>query len=574
MLNIACRLWKILTTLEKKKIIIVLLLTIVMAFLETLGVLSVMPFLAVLSSPNIIENDTRVHYFYEILGSTSYTNFIIKLGLVSIANIFVSSLFKVIHSYGISRFVSLQRHYLSTRLLSIYLKQDYDFFIQKNSSELTKNILSQVDQLVDSIIQPLMSIISYGLVIACMVFLIFIYNPYIAISVFSIFLIVYTSIYFSVKKFLGKIGQEFQHANSERYKACNEVLGGIKDVKINHADQGYLQYFQQQSSIFARHLAANQTVGNIPLLLVESMGYCAIIGLAVSLVLNNQNISTILPSLGLFGFAAYRMLPAAQNIYRAISGMRFSFDSANKILDDLYLPVQLNEKNNSLKLIFKHQIELRNINYAYPAYPHKNVLKDFSLVIPYKCSVGIVGKSGSGKSTLMDILLGLLQPQQGELLIDGVVINKSNVHLWQRLVGYIPQFIYLADDTVAQNIAFGIPKDDIDMNAVVSAAKAAQIHDFIVNHLKDGYNTLVGERGVMLSGGQRQRVGIARALYKDPQVLFMDEATSALDVETEKAVNEAINALSGKKTMIIIAHRESAVAQCDRILNLSEESIK
>lgn len=574
MLNIACRLWKILTTLEKKKIIIVLLLTIVMAFLETLGVLSVMPFLAVLSSPNIIENDTRVHYFYEILGSTSYTNFIIKLGLVSIASIFVSSLFKVIHSYGISRFVSLQRHYLSTRLLSIYLKQDYDFFIQKNSSELTKNILSQVDQLVDSIIQPLMSIISYGLVIACMVFLIFIYNPYIAISVFSIFLIVYTSIYFSVKKFLGKIGQEFQHANSERYKACNEVLGGIKDVKINHADQGYLQYFQQQSSIFARHLAANQTVGNIPLLLVESMGYCAIIGLAVSLVLNNQNISTILPSLGLFGFAAYRMLPAAQNIYRAISGMRFSFDSANKILDDLYLPVQLNEKNNSLKLIFKHQIELRNINYAYPAYPDKNVLKDFSLVIPYKCSVGIVGKSGSGKSTLMDILLGLLQPQQGELLIDGVVINKSNVHLWQRLVGYIPQFIYLADDTVAQNIAFGIPKDDIDMNAVVSAAKAAQIHDFIVNHLKDGYNTLVGERGVMLSGGQRQRVGIARALYKDPQVLFMDEATSALDVETEKAVNEAINALSGKKTMIIIAHRESAVAQCDRILNLSEESIK
>lgn len=574
MLNIACRLWKILTALEKKKIIIVLLLTIVMAFLETLGVLSVMPFLAVLSSPNIIENDTRVHYFYEILGSTSYTNFIIKLGLVSIASIFVSSLFKVIHSYGISRFVSLQRHYLSTRLLSIYLKQDYDFFIQKNSSELTKNILSQVDQLVDSIIQPLMSIISYGLVIACMVFLIFIYNPYIAISVFSVFLIVYTSIYFSVKKFLGKIGQEFQHANSERYKACNEVLGGIKDVKINHADQGYLQYFQQQSSIFARHLAANQTVGSIPLLLVESMGYCAIIGLAVSLVLNNQNISTILPSLGLFGFAAYRMLPAAQNIYRAISDMRFSFDSANKILDDLYLPVQLNEKNNSHKLIFKHQIELRNISYAYPAYPDKNVLKDFRLVIPYKCSVGIVGKSGSGKSTLMDILLGLLQPQQGELLIDGVVINKSNVHLWQRLVGYIPQFIYLADDTVAQNIAFGIPKDDIDMNAVVSAAKAAQIHDFIVNHLKDGYNTLVGERGVMLSGGQRQRVGIARALYKDPQVLFMDEATSALDVETEKAVNEAINALSGKKTMIIIAHRESAVAQCDRILNLSEESIK
>lgn len=568
MFNIIYRLWGILTTLEKKKIIIVLLLTIVMAFLETLGVVSLMPFLAVISSPNIISSDTRIHYFYELLESISYVNFIIKLGLISMALIFISSLFKVVHFYGTSRFVSLQRHYLSTRLLSIYLKQDYEFFIQKNSSELTKNILSQVDQLIDNIIQPIMSIISYGLVIVCMVFLIFTHNPYMAISVFSLFLIVYTSIYFSVKKFLEKIGQEFQHANSERYKACNEVLGGIKDVKINHADQGYLQYFQQQSRTFARHLAANQTVGNIPLLLVEAMGYCAIIGLAISLVLNNQNISTILPSLGLFGFAAYRMLPAAQNIYRAISSMRFSLDSANNVLDDLYLPTQLDQEQDHSQLNFKHQIELKNISYAYPTDPTKKVLDQFSLIIPFKSSVGIVGKSGSGKSTLMDILLGLLEPQQGELLIDGIIINKTNVHLWQNLVGYIPQFIYLADDTIAQNIAFGVPKADIDRNAVEKAAKAAQIHEFIVNNLKNGYDTFVGERGVMLSGGQRQRIGIARALYKDPQVLFMDEATSALDTETEQAVNDAIQGLSGEKTMVIIAHRESAVAKCDSIIKL------
>jgi ABC-type multidrug transport system fused ATPase/permease subunit len=168
----------------------------------------------------------------------------------------------------------------------------------------------------------------------------------------------------------------------------------------------------------------------------------------------------------------------------------------------------------------------------------------------------------------MDILLGLLKPQQGQLLVDGIVINKNNVHSWQNLVGYIPQFIYLADDTVAQNIAFGVPKDNIDMDAVMKAAKAAQIHEFIVNNLKDGYNTFVGERGVMLSGGQRQRIGIARALYKDPQVLFMDEATSALDTETEQAVNEAIQGLSGTKTMVIIAHRESAIEQCKYILKL------
>lgn len=309
-------------------------------------------------------------------------------------------------------------------------------------------------------------------------------------------------------------------------------------------------------------------MGNVPLLLVEAMGYCAIIGLAIGLVLNNQNISTILPSLGLFGFAAYRMLPAAQNIYRAISSMRFSLDSANKILDDLYLPTQLDQKQNYPQLSFKDRIELRNVSYAYPSDPNKNILENVSLVIPCKSSIGIIGKSGSGKSTLMDILLGLLEPQQGELLVDGIVINKNNVHSWQNLVGYIPQFIYLADDTVAQNIAFGVPKENIDMDAVIKAAKAAQIHEFIVNNLKDGYDTFVGERGVMLSGGQRQRIGIARALYKDPQVLFMDEATSALDTETEQAVNEAIQGLTGTKTMVIIAHRLTSIEHCSFKINL------
>ncbi|MEQ1272546.1 ABC transporter ATP-binding protein [Acinetobacter ursingii] len=570
MISIVFRLWHKLTSLEKKKIVIILILTIIMVFLETLGVISIMPFLAVLSSPNILNSDPKVEYLYHILNSTSYTDFIIKLGLCSMILILLSAVFKVIYSYGTSRFVSLQRHYLSTRLLKIYLKQDYEFFIGKNSSELTKNILSQVDQLVDSIIQPIMTIISYGLVIFAMIILIFIHNPYMAIAASLLFLIIYVAIYFGVRKFLNRIGQEFQHANSERYKACNEVLGGIKDVKINHADQGYLQHFQQQSRIFARHLAANQTVGNVPLLLVEAMGYCAIIGLAIGLVLNNQNISTILPSLGLFGFAAYRMLPAAQNIYRAVSSMRFSLDSANKVLDDLSLPTRVDQKQDHQHLIFRHRIELKNISYAYPSYPDKHILKNFSLIIPYKKSIGIIGKSGSGKSTLMDILLGLLHPQQGELLIDDIVVNKSNLHLWQNLVGYIPQFIYLADDSVAQNIAFGVPKSEIDMDAVVKAAKAAQIHDFIVCNLNDGYSTLAGERGVMLSGGQRQRIGIARALYKDPQVLFMDEATSALDAETEQAVNEAIQSLSGQKTVVIIAHRESAVARCNNIIKLED----
>ena len=570
MISIIHRLWNTLTTLEKRKLVIVLLLTIVMAFLETLGVISIMPFLAVLSSPNIIQSDQKIYYFYQILNSHSYTNFIIKLGICSMVLILCSAVFKVIHAYGTSRFISLQRHYLSTRLLSIYLKQNYEFFIQKNSSELTKNILSQIDQLVDNVIQPIMAIISYGLVIVAMIILIFLHNPYMAIGASLLFLCVYVSIYFGIKQFLTKIGKEFHHSNTERYKACSEVLSGIKDVKINHAEQGYLSYFKQQSRTFAKHLAANQTIGNVPLLLVEAMGYCAIIGIAIGLVLNHQNIETILPSLGLFGFAAYRMLPAAQNIYRAISNMRFSLESANLVLNDL----DLKEKKISdiqENLSFHHKIELKNISYAYPSEPNKKVLDRFNLEISCNTSLGIVGKSGSGKSTLMDILLGLLQPQEGSLSVDGQIIKQENLKQWQSNIGYIPQFIYLIDDTLAQNIAFGIPKDQINMQAIIKATKLAQIHDFIENDCENGYNTVIGERGVMLSGGQRQRVGIARALYKDPQILFMDEATSALDTETEKAVNDAIQSLSGKKTLVIIAHRKSALKNCNIILNLNEK---
>lgn len=569
MITIIHRLWNTLTVLEKRKLVIVLLLTIAMAFLETLGVISITPFLAVLSSPKIIYSNEKLFYIYQMLDSKSYNNFIIKLGIISMILILVSSIFKIIHTYAISRFVSLQRHYLSTRLLSVYLNQDYEFFIQKNSSELTKNILSQIDQLVDNVLQPIMTIISYGLVILAMIVLIFVHNPYMAIGASLLFLCVYVCVYFGIKQFLTKIGKEFHFANTERYKACNEVLGGIKDVKINRAEEGYLSYFKQQSRTFAKHLAANQTIGNVPLLLIEAMGYCAIIGIAIGLVLNHQNIETILPSLGLFGFAAYRMLPAAQNIYRAISNMRFSLDSANLVLNDLSLEKkEIIEKYEDIS--FKHKIELKNITYAYPSSPNKNVINQVNLEIACNTSLAIIGKSGSGKSTLMDILLGLLQPQQGSVIIDGQVLKQENLKQWQSQIGYIPQFIYLVDDTLAQNIAFGIPKDQINMQAIIKATKLAQIHDFIENDCKNGYETIIGERGVMLSGGQRQRIGIARALYKDPKILFMDEATSALDIETEKAVNDAIQSLSGKKTLVIIAHRKSAFENCNTILNLNE----
>src|SRR5690606_9793810 len=282
-----------------------------------------------------------------------------------------------------------------------------------------------------------------------------------------------------------------------------------------------------------------------------------------------KEVSHILPVLGLYGFAAYRMLPAAQNMYRAISQIKFSEQVLSVLKPEFALEkdeLKHIEKDSTQYLKFEHSIRLENISFAYPNRMESPILNNFSLEVKKNSSLGIVGKSGSGKSTLMDIMLGLLFPQQGKVYIDDVELTADNITQWRDLVGYVPQNIYLADKSIAENIAFGVAKIDIDLKRVEFVARQAQIDDFIQSQLPLGYHTIVGERGVMLSGGQRQRIGIARALYKNPQVLFMDEATSALDTETEQTVNEAIQNLNGKMTMVIIAHRESAVEKCDRIL--------
>jgi ABC-type multidrug transport system fused ATPase/permease subunit len=276
--------------------------------------------------------------------------------------------------------------------------------------------------------------------------------------------------------------------------------------------------------------------------------------------------------MGLYGFAAYRLLPAAQIIYRGFATLKFSASALDIVHADLSLP----EENyvRPTRILVPHQeIRLDHIRYAYPSTPDAPVFDDFSLVIPANSSVGIIGKSGAGKSTLMDLLLGLLQPQSGALQVDGTTIDASTVLSWQAAIGYVPQHIYLSDASVARNIAFGVPRDSIDVTAVERAARAAQIYDFVVSELPQGFDTAVGDRGIRLSGGQRQRIGIARALYRDPSVLFFDEATSALDAETEESLNEAIRGLSGNKTIVVIAHKESSLRFCKQVLTVDNQRV-
>lgn len=573
MLNSLKQLWKILSPLDKRKVFYVLILVIGMAFIESAGVISIMPFLAILSNPNVVESNHYLTILYNIMGQGAKQNFIVNLGFLSLAIVIFSTIFKIITQYAVNRFSSLQRHYFSTRLLKIYLQQNYEFFIQRNSATLVKNILSEVDQLIWTMILPALTLMSYGVVLLSMVGILLLYDPLMAIATAFVLCAFYVSIYILVRKKLTQIGQEFTQANKERYQTCQEALAGIKDVMINNAKLGYIEQFERSSRVFARHIATRDTLGHIPLNIIETVGYGCLISLAMILVVSGKDVSHILPILGLYGFAAYRMLPAAQNIYRSISQIKFSQQVLNILKSEFELEKNEIGQGHVIskieKLKFNQSVRLQNIQFAYPNRLDQPVLNGFSIEIKKNTSLGIMGKSGSGKSTLMDIMLGLLVPQKGNIYIDDVELTRENIDVWRDLVGYVPQFIYLADKTIAENIAFGVPKENINLEQVRRVAKLAQIDDFIRNQLPLGYDTVVGERGVMLSGGQRQRIGIARALYKNPQVLFMDEATSALDFETEKNINETIHELQDQITLIIISHKYSCIHKCDNNINLN-----
>ncbi|KQX98973.1 ABC transporter ATP-binding protein [Rhodanobacter sp. Root480] len=567
MTNDLKKIWAIFTPAERRKSVWMLILVALMALAETGGVLSIMPFLSVLGRPDVIHQNHWLQLAYDRLGFEDARSFLIALGLVSIATVLGSSVFKTIVLHLLNRFIHLLRHSVSARLLSRYLRQPYEFFLTRNPSVLSRNVLSEVDQLLFNLIQPLSQLIAQGAVVLAVLLLVFLYNPLTALAIVMVVGLLYGGIYGLVRKRLVRIGTERQAANAHRFQSCNEVLGGIKDVKVTHAAMAYQEKFNRASRQLSRHMATSDTLSQSPLYLVEAVGYCGLILLALVLMLNRGDIAHVLPALGLYGFAAYRLLPSAQIMYRGLAKLKFSSAALDSVHHDLVLPDDETVASGPM-LAPRKEIRLQNIRYAYPSTPNKPVLDHLNLHIPAGTSVGIVGKTGAGKSTLMDILLGLLQPRSGTLYVDDTALDAGNVAAWQRAIGYVPQHIYLADASVAENIAFGVARKDIDMAAVQRAARAAQIHDFVVDELKDGYDTSIGDRGIRLSGGQRQRIGIARALYRDPPVLFMDEATSALDGETEDALNESIQELSDTKTILVIAHKESSLKYCKKIVHL------
>ncbi|WP_038206366.1 ABC transporter ATP-binding protein [Xenophilus azovorans] len=566
------KVWQLFAPAEQRKAAGMLALALLMALAETLGVVSIMPFLSVLARPGVVQENPWLQAAYTGLGFADTRSFIIALGIASIVLVLASSAFKTVTQHLLNRFVHLLRHSISSRLMARYLAQPYEFFIHRNTAELSKTILAEVDMVMGNLIQPMSQVIVQGIMVLAMLALVFAYNPLTALAIVAVVGSLYGLIYLLVRRRLKRIGTEMVEANRQRYQTCNEALQGIRDIKISHAEAAYQQRYQQASRTQARHMAASETLSQTPLYLVEATGYTGLILIALALLLKSGDVAHVLPALGLYGFAAYRLLPAAQIMYRGFARLKFASATLDSLHRDMSLPLPVAAPAKQPTILPRQEIRLSGIRYAYPSTPGKAVLDGFNLLIPVNTSVGIKGPSGAGKSTVMDILLGLLVPQAGTLSVDGQTITAQNLPAWRAAIGYVPQHIYIADASAAANIAFGVPPDQIDMQAVQRAARAAQIHDFVMNELPQGYGTPVGDRGIRLSGGQRQRIGIARALYRDPPVLFMDEATSALDGATESAVNEAIRALSGSKTIVVIAHREASLQACSRILAIAKTS--
>lgn len=547
-----------------------------MAGLEVVGVISIVPFLAIISNPDLETAHPVLKIIYDYLGMSNVHEFIVVLGLASVFLVISSSVFKAYTLHLLHRFSQLQRHYTSAQLLSAYLRQPYSFFIERNTAELLKTILSEVDYLVTNILQPAILLLAQASVVIAMGILLFVYDPMIATIVILAIGGMYGIVYLIVRPILSRTGNERKKANVDRFIACNEVLGGIKEIKVSGGVDTYIRRFESPSRRFSRHLATNETLSQAPLYLVEALGYTGLIIFTLWLMSGADTFSDILPVLGLYGFAAYRMLPSAQIIYRCLAKMRFG----TTILETIHSEIKLTPHEyvettpcTDNRTALTKSLQLNNIYYSYPSRPGQPALRDINLEIPANTITGIIGPTGSGKSTLIDLILGLLTPQKGVVLIDDTPLESIHLSAWQKQIGYVPQDIYLTDGTVAENIAFGIPPGAVDLDQVIHCAKAAELHYFIANQLPHGYETIIGERGIKISGGQKQRIGIARALYRNPSILLLDEATSALDIATERMVQHSISSLKGDKTIIMIAHRLSTMKICDHIIVMDSGSI-
>lgn len=571
--NLIIKILSLLTKKEKKQFIFLLFCVIVMAFLDLAGIAAIMPFIGALSNPEYIQSNSFLSSIFENLNFTSHVKFTFFLGILFLILIVTSLFFRLLTNTFLIRWAAMREHSIAKRLFVSYISQPYSWFLTKNSSELSKSVLSEVNTAVYLGIFPLVHIISQGVVVLTLLSLILIVNPFIAILAFSIFAICYFIILTFTTRYLNLIGVERLEQNKLRFESVHDAFNSFKISKLLNNENFLINKFSSHAKLYCKKQSSAEILSTGPRYIIEGVMVVSTVSGLFFIILMNKSFLDFLPLLILYGFASLRLLPCIQQIFLYISKLKFGKASVEFIHKDLCANRNSYTSPPMESLPFRHVIQLEDIKFTYDE-SSLSTLKGISLDIIKNSCVGIIGKSGSGKTTLVDIIIGLLSPSEGSVMIDRQALGTNSLHSWQRNIGYVPQEIYLSDRSVEYNIAFGVPVGEIDFNAVVSAAKIADIHDYVENDLPNSYQTIVGDKGVRLSGGQKQRIGIARALYHNPEILVFDEATSSLDTETERIVMESIEKLSSIKTIIIIAHRITTLKKCDSIFLLREGRIE
>lgn len=571
------QLYALLSPTERRKALKVLVLMGALALLEATGVASIMPFLAILSSPELVATNSALATLSEWTGIGSADDLLILTGVLVFCLVLAALALQALVVWAQVRYAGDLMHSWSCRIVETFLQQPYEWFLARHTSQLSATTINEVNQVIYHAVLPVLIIASNALIVLFVFTFLVIVDPVLAVTTVIVLGGAYIATYRFLRMRLLRAGESWVESNKGRYHVLAEAFTGIKEVKVLHAEKSFARQFESVSRRMCDAMIYSKVMGQVPSFAMQAVVFGGMLLVVLYILATRGGFAAGLPMIGLYAFAGYKMMPALQRIYVQLAEMEFS----SRALVSLEFPLQFgrtparrSQLSNAkahvrTRLRLTKELGFRDLVYHYPGNA-KPTLRHMSWSVAAGSKVGIVGSTGSGKTTTVDIILGLLRPSEGQVLVDGQEIGDAQLRAWQASIGYVPQNIFLADTTLARNIAFGVPEDEVDQARVEAVSNLANLHQFVVNELPKKYETLTGERGVRLSGGERQRVGIARALYRDPDVIILDEATSALDNVTEKLVMQSLDALAPSKTVIIIAHRLSTVKNCDVIFFLED----
>lgn len=562
---------------QKKKIVFLFFITVIGAFLEILGVSLMIPLLSAIMDSDIINTNTVISWVCGLLGINSHKNFVLVCVFTLIAVFVFKDLFLMFQTYVQTRFVCNNRFATMKKLFHAYINRPYEYYLSASSGEIVRVV--QNDTLMAyRLFSTLLVMLSESIVSVALIITIFVIDwqmtTFVAIMMGMIILVISKGI----KPIMKKAGRERLAEGASTNKWLLQGISGIKEIKVSNTERFFEENFETSGRKLIHAIKVDEVLNNVPKLLIEMVSVCSMLILIAIEIFLGRDIESLIPAFGAFAMAAIKLMPNANRIVNSISSISYNMSAVDKLLEQLDTLPKCKEnvisderrEEKGVELAIDKTVELCNITYQYPN-SEKKILDDASMVIPVGKSVGVIGTSGAGKTTAVDIMIGLLEPKEGKVLVDGVDIMKD-YRGWLSHIGYIPQMIFMLDSTIRSNVAFGVNREEIDDDRVWHCLEEAQLAEF-VRTLPKGLDTVIGERGMRVSGGQRQRIGIARALYGNPDLLLFDEATSALDTETEAAVMESINSLHGKKTMVIIAHRKQTIEGCDIVYRVKDGKI-